>query len=372
MPYQPALWTAAHAVPVEAWADRASPLDPPALDAQPVLPHGRGLLDRRRGQDGPGHLGALVDYSSGGLGPSPSSPTAAMAAARPRLDSQHNYADRSQTVIVFDWDDTLFPTSYLLDDMQVDWRMPLSLQTSMSSTARQEATQKLAECEERALETLRRAYLHGQVAIVTLAKTGWVDKACHQFYKQVGNMLRNFRIPVVYALDSVHEQQMHELRARCRNDEEYYGLVKGRAISEEVDKCYSQYEGQTWKNVISIGDSRFERYGLLAASTAYMQGRRMSGFDAEPQSPEKRGVWEKVGDEGLVRLRVKCCKLVDRPDMDELAIELKMVSRWLDRMVKLDEGFDMDIEALKDQAQIAVVEEVLRGERPVTHLPKRF
>jgi len=251
--------------------------------------------------------------------------------------------------------------------------LPLHSQHGLSMVARQEAMQKLAECEERALEILRLAFLHGHVVLVTLARNGWVDRSCQQFYKRLGALLNSFRIPIVYAQDKVREHHMSDLRARCKSDEEFYGLVKGRAISAEIEKCYSQYEGQTWKNVLSIGDSRFERYGLLAASTAYMQGRRMSAFDAEPQSPDQRGVWEKVGgNDSIVRLRVKCCKLLDRPDMRELAVELKMVSRWLPSMIALDEGFDLDIEALSEQHHITTVEAVLQGRLPVTQIPKRM
>jgi hypothetical protein len=44
-------------------------------------------------------------------------------------------------------------------------------------------------------------------------------------------------------------------------------------ISKEINRFYSRYNGQTWKNVITIGDSNFERYGTVGAAGAYVQKR---------------------------------------------------------------------------------------------------
>merc|ERR1712137_883894 len=108
-------------------------------------------------------------------------------------------------------------------------------------------------------------------------------------------------VPILYA----QEQQLrHELNYNTSGYtkadwERYWGLMKGRAISEEAEAFYSQYEGQSWKNILSIGDSTFERYGLLAATSAYMQGQKVDR-DATPASPaspvwypSEDGCWEK-------------------------------------------------------------------------------
>lgn len=38
------------------------------------------------------------------------------------------FAEPSQTAIIFDWDDTLFPTNYMLYDLEIDCRLPLAQQ----------------------------------------------------------------------------------------------------------------------------------------------------------------------------------------------------------------------------------------------------
>jgi len=292
---------------------------------------------------------------------------------RKRNNSQWAFAERSQTVIVFDWDDTLFPTSYIIDEMKLDWRFPIA-QQRLAPNQKREVFRKLGNCEAFAASLLQKAHTCGHVVVVTLAAKGWVEQACRLFYTKVGDLLRNYKIKIVNAQEKARNRQACNVLPNGKpldpsNMEEYYGLLKGRAIAEEIDRFYSQYEGQTWKNVLSIGDSRFERYGVLAASTAYMQQRRISTLLDRPFQPAQRNAWQKVEDDKVVHLRVKVCKLVDNPDMDELAIELEMISKWLNLMVSLNEGFDLDLEALVDASLVGVVESVLRGERPATEMP---
>merc|ERR1711920_966380 len=90
----------------------------------------------------------------------------------------------------------------------------------------------------------------------------------------------------------------------------FWGLAKGRAISEVAAAFYSQYKGQSWKNILSIGDSNFERYGLLAASSAYMQGSNLESPGGTPVwHPTADGCWEKLENGHVKRMRAKCCKL---------------------------------------------------------------
>merc|ERR1712110_145439 len=69
------------------------------------------------------------------------------------------------------------------------------------------------------------------------------------------------------------------------------------------------------------------------------------------------------------RLRMKICRLVDAPDLDEFVVQTQMVSRWLDSLVKLTDGFDLDFGAFTDVQSVATVEAVLRRELPTTCLP---
>jgi len=295
-----------------------------------------------------------------------------------RRNSQLEFSDTSQTVIVFDWDDTLFPTSYINDDLGLHWRLPLNKQRNLKGSERDEFVAKLRVCEDKALATLRIGRQCGHVVVVTLATSGWVELACQNFYTNVGALLEELSIPVIYAQEKSNTVQQEYDKAKFESHEEiekFWGLVKGKAISEEVSRFYSQYEGQSWKNILSVGDSIFERYGLLAATSAYMRGDRLDRLDEEdadpPFTPTQQDAWLRVAEDGRVKkLRAKCCKLVDQPDMDELIVQLGMVGKWLQPMVQLDEGFDLDLECLEDENQLEIIEGVLRGEIPASQMPR--
>lgn len=294
-----------------------------------------------------------------------------------RRDSQGNFHARAQTVVIFDWDDTLFPTTYVQEDLGLDWRLPLEEQ--LSPLEAEDARAKILACERYAGEALVKAKELAHVAVITLAGSGWVDLSCRHFYPSLGRLLRNLQIPVVYAQEQVKglPQQYKKKNFQADDDlERYWGLVKGMAIAGEAERFYSQYEGQSWKNILSIGDSTFERYGLLAASSAYMRDVSLAANpsacagQAPVWSPSQEGCWEKVQDGHVKKLRAKCCKLVDMPDTEELAVELEMVGKWLEGMVRLDEGFDLDLEAVEAESQVPTIEAVFRGERPVSDLPR--
>lgn len=288
-----------------------------------------------------------------------------------RKDSIFMYANADQTVVVFDWDDTLFPTTYIQDDLNLDVQTPM-LQQRLGGAVLQLVHSKMSICESRALDLLQTASKLAHVVVVTLASAGWVEMACENFYPRVGRWLEESQVPIVYAQERARTSETPYDKQAFQSDDEverFWGLVKGRAISEEVEKFYSRYEGQSWKNILSVGDSSFERYGLLAATSAYMQDKSLQG-ESEVWSPTQEGCWQRIKDGRVMKLRAKCCKLVDSPEIDELALELEMVLKWLDAMVRLDTGFDLDLEVLEDESQVEIIEAVLAGQLPPDRLPR--
>ena len=86
--------------------------------------------------------------------------------------------------------------------------------------------------------------------------------------------------------------------------ERFWSSVKGKAIARECNKFYSQYEGQSWKNVISIGDSDFERLGTQNAMENYM---RETGIDSD-------GLVDVNGH--MYKVRTKTFKMLDEPTVE--------------------------------------------------------
>merc|ERR1711879_1021800 len=123
----------------------------------------------------------------------------------------------------------------------------------------------------------------------------------------------------------------------------YWSAKKAAAISAHLDMFYSRYEGQSWKNVISIGDSDFERLGTEAATSGYLGkftsdrtmtaivGAGVVSVNGEPQIPQrawKHRLCEEVdtGDR-ILKLRAKTIKTAEFPSPEELCSQLDLISR---------------------------------------------
>jgi len=283
-----------------------------------------------------------------------------------RRNSQIGFAMRSQSVIILDWDDTLFPTSCLRDELGLLFNVPLDSQ-QLSQERKQQIAEKLARCEQEAVHVLTTSHSHAHVVIVTLAAQNWVSQCCRQWYPCVGETLAKLNVEVACAQDYVSNKCLPP--DPC--DEvalKFWGVAKGRAIAVVLDRFYSQYDGQSWKNVLSIGDSPFEMYGLLAAASSYVSGSQIDD-NLGVWSANRREVWQRVDKGHVLHLRTKCCKLLDAPSLDELTAQLQALEQWLIPMVKLDDGFHIELDCIDSEEMARLVEDVLRGEIPTSELP---
>mmetsp|Transcript_21682 Transcript_21682/g.50698 ORF Transcript_21682/g.50698 Transcript_21682/m.50698 type:complete len:533 (+) Transcript_21682:67-1665(+) len=271
-----------------------------------------------------------------------------------KRNSQGAFADASQSIIIFDWDDTLFPTTYVRIEKQLKWHKPLQ-QQAIKPQERQMIAAKLSECARHVVSLLKMADEYGKVMIVTLAKNPWVVTSCKNFYPQVGQVLEELQIPIIYAQEGV---QVDYNKTSMMADEElemFWSGMKGKAITREVEKFYSQYEGQSWKNIISVGDSDFERLGTRRAIAEYMEDK---GLDPAAS----RQVWQpQHGVTQMIKVRTKTFKLVDQPTADELNTEVTLLEQWLPLMVTVDKNFDINLEDMEGPPHMWGIEEKLRS-----------
>eukprot|EP00930_Biecheleria_cincta_P072380 TRINITY_DN59786_c0_g1_i1.p1 TRINITY_DN59786_c0_g1~~TRINITY_DN59786_c0_g1_i1.p1 ORF type:complete len:600 (+),score=96.60 TRINITY_DN59786_c0_g1_i1:86-1885(+) len=190
--------------------------------------------------------------------------------------SQGAFAEPSQTAVIFDWDDTLFPTSFLihrcklnglarLQDQLLHPEMMAALAVSLSTLAAE------------VVALLRLAGTCGRVMLVTLARPPWVKISCMYFMPRVWEVIRELDVNVVYAQEGSHPKEPESLEAFR------FARMKARAITKELEDFYSQYEGQSWKNVISIGDSNNERLGTMEATEVYLSRKQAEAASSGPQ-----------------------------------------------------------------------------------------
>lgn len=273
--------------------------------------------------------------------------------------SQIHFQERDQTAIVFDFDDTLFPTTF------VDQLSSAFEKGSLSEKDLKDFMDKIESCQATAEALLESALSLGSVIIVTLCSRGLLKKRCETWYPKVWKLMVD-ESKVVYARESQAFSDESNKQSKEESQElQYWAFVKGSVIEQELENFYSQYQGQSWKNIVSIGDSNIERYGTLGATNAYVQ-KRFSGTSRAHQTiTEKKAyatIWESfdngdhkwrdglegVYDGHIFKVRTKIVKMLDEPTPAELSEQQIMLTKWLPRIINYDGSLNLVINDLKE------------------------
>ena len=88
------------------------------------------------------------------------------------------------SLIIFDWDDTLLCTSYLIRNGLNDENIQLSLKDK----------DKISKLEISVYKLLSTALEKGDVFIITNANSGWVEYSAQKYYPSILNLLKNIKI----------------------------------------------------------------------------------------------------------------------------------------------------------------------------------
>jgi hypothetical protein len=134
-----------------------------------------------------------------------------------------------QTVIIFDWDDTLLCTSYL--NRLGNAYLPRAVLNDLEAI--QQAGKMLLEL----------AVSLGPTFVITNATEGWVQDSAAAW------------IPEVF--DALQNQKVRVISARTNHETQYPGEV-GKWKVEAFLEVQRELNSQTITNLISLGDSNFE------------------------------------------------------------------------------------------------------------------
>lgn len=237
-------------------------------------------------------------------------------------DSQFEYASRDQTIIIFDWDDTLLPSSWMRESPLVDEKGHLNALSDVESAVQDQ----LRTFMDQVVAVLALSLELGKVVVVTNARRPWVDISCRTFLPEARQYMK--RIPVLYGLELI------EAKTKSFGEDKSVNLTetKVRAMKSAVTKFYSRYDNQSWKNVLSIGDALFEHDAIRQVV------RERPGYTTEK------------------KCRTKTIKLLECPSITGLETQLKIVRTWLRSLVESDDdlGIDFGAQALGDQLSSAM------------------
>jgi hypothetical protein len=243
---------------------------------------------------------------------------------------------------LFDWDDTLCPSNWIREN-----RPALSF---FKPAPNDEKYQRpLREIQKNVKLVLDLAMKLGKVIIVTNAQHPWVETSAKHFLPQLLPYLQ--QIPVLYARSIYETHHVESLKkngkrssspgnampgmysstgqnrlVQCntqlmlQQDEMLPRKWKEIAFEQEISGFYSRYAHQSWKNVISIGDSIFERDAV------------------------RRVILSRKDVKGCKKCRTKTVKLLDDPDCNELVAQVRLLFDVLGMMVQHDGNLDIEVD----------------------------
>ena len=203
-----------------------------------------------------------------------------------------NYT-KEETTIIFDWDDTLLCSSWLIQK-GVDL-------FNLEKTVTEEILEKCKLLSESVIPLLEEAKRLGQVIIITNSTNGWVDISCRALMPDVIPVLSD--IPIVYAQSVYKHKSTVPL------------MWKQYAVVEEMGRSLKRATGKR-RNILSIGDGPAEQEAMRSLKYFYSFG--LSGSTV-----------------------VKSVKMMEDIDVIFLIHELCTLLPILPRLVAQDEDMDL-------------------------------
>ncbi|CAE7210085.1 EMB2076 [Symbiodinium sp. CCMP2592] len=206
----------------------------------------------------------------------------------------------SETAIIFDWDDTLFPTWHALEVKE--HRLP-------GDKAFRDSLDQLTNTVR---DLLTQARACGRVAIVTLSRRPWVAESAAEFMPslKIEALLDELQIPLIYSRECVKKHHMRSPDGEFEEGVCPLTMAKEQAMKKVLKRLYGK---NPWKNVLSIGDSVTEKDAITELHWAIM------GEDSK-----------------------SCCKtlkMLHNPTLAQLQMELTVIKDALPNMAKRAEDF---------------------------------
>jgi len=189
---------------------------------------------------------------------------------------------KEETLMIFDWDDTLLPSTYIQQQ---------GLKLTDDSQPTPEQWEHLKEISLGSAISLRAARRRGRVVLVTNAERGWVELSCRKFSPWL--------LPLLDGLKVLSARSEYEHRGVTSPFEWKY-----LAFESEINNWNSLISADAITNIISIGDAGHERQALMRAA------------------------------KGVPNCLAKSVKLVERPGVSQLRKQHELLSVCIGEIVR--------------------------------------
>lgn len=220
-----------------------------------------------------------------------------------------------RSVVIFDWDDTLFPTWFV---QNVVTPCTPSLQDKEKTFPADSPFTEMLTAHANVLQSLlRMTSTIAHVVIITNALRPWVTASADLFLPDMHleELLSDLGILVYYARESLEQQPLakHEALRDAEYGVNVWSVTKRIAMKQCLRKIYGRANVR-W-NVVSVGDATYEVDALKDVIWC------CDGFEFSPLC--------------------KTVKFMDDPNCMELGDQLRLLGAWLENIIALDDDFDL-------------------------------
>lgn len=224
--------------------------------------------------------------------------------------SQADYFHPMQSIVIFDWDDTLCPSHWIrINRPKLQYFQPCPDDPHYRLP--------LESLSDQVIKVLRASSAIAKTIILTNAQVTWVEISCKNFMPRVWPVIQELGIDIVYARQSVEQDVAYSKELDYNYNANAPQLWKERAMKDNISRFYSQYLHQSWKNIVSIGDQICEHNALRIVSLARPSGKK--------------------------KCRTKTVKLIEEPSIENLVAENQVIIQWLQGLVQYDGELNVDL-----------------------------
>lgn len=271
-----------------------------------------------------------------------------------RVSSGWLFADPSETLIFLDWDDTLFPSTELFDR----WGLPKNpgMWNSIELTGQQ--TAKLEKWSTACYQYIRTACnAADRCVVVTNSMRPWVTDCIDRFAPCLRSLFdEEDGLQIVYAREA-HQSATRKIGssppvrwgspsvATAEEQDEMLRAWKYAAMRQEAKAFYSRRKGQTWKNLISIGDMRYEHDAVQDVA------------------------FRRVGP-SREQLRTKAITMGSHPSLHRVSWRLTHGALLLPMIVRHNGDIDLDLSTAENRFE--AIAEALDMPEVINKLPESF
>ncbi|CAE7475672.1 unnamed protein product [Symbiodinium natans] len=265
-------------------------------------------------------------------------PMSRCSSMRSAATSSGNWQQPESTLIFLDWDDTVFPTTWLESKKAFQaWCRSGAWRSEAAPVLDAADVGMLKEMEQAARSIVSTAFDLGHVCCVTLAQPPWQEVSMKVFMPNLYELWQDLGIEVVYASQETDSRRYGSsapaARAIVKDANEQDDLFKQQQMQKKMkamEKTVKRVFGQSWKNLISIGDGEAEWDALHDLA-----------FNHEnPVSARTHRQKE---------LRVKTVKLLEEPTCSLLQSQLKVLEAWLPSIALGEDDITMRLPENEDE-----------------------